>query len=62
MLTIPKVTNADDAAIGAQASGDLATWIDAELIDAAPDALTYRLPPELAGEAEAFFRALARLR
>jgi hypothetical protein len=61
-FTVPRVANADSAAIGGEYSTGLSGWLAAELIGSTATSLTYRVPVAAQGSARLFVRATVRLR
>jgi hypothetical protein len=61
-FTVPRVANADSAAIGGEYSTVLSGWLKAELIGSTATSLTYRVPEAAQGATRLFVRATVRLR
>ena len=62
LFTVPRIQNADDAAITGEVSTTLTGWTPAEFISSTPATLTYGVPAGMIGERQVFFRAKVRQR
>ena len=62
LFTVPRIQNADDAAITGEVSTALTGWTLAEFISSTPATLTYGVPAGMIAERQVFFRAKVRQR